>query len=350
MVDKFNAERERYAKEGKGVPVEDFVDSDPTRIKWTAGLIRDVARNAAAAFDESAIVQSMYRPFCRQWVYFNHQLNERTGHQAQLFPTAAHKNRVICANGVGASCAFSALMTDAIPNLHMANSGQGFPLYWYERQDGSGLFSGDTTYVRHDGITDVTLADYRAAYGNAVSKQDIFHYVYGILHSPEYRERFADNLRKELPRIPLAEDFGAFSEAGRDLAALHLGYESVEPWPLEEVVPWGSSRSYKVEKLRHPRVGKTENKSAIVVNATLTLTGVPDDAYRYELNGQSALWWIMDRYQVKTDRDSGIVNDPNDWSDDPRYIVDLIKRIVRVSIESMAIVDALPALNERGPT
>lgn len=348
LIDVFNVERERYQREGHGVPVEGFINSDPTKIKWTRALRNDVAKNRECEYNADALTISMYRPFCKQWVYLDVRLNEVAGHIPRLFPTPSHHNRLIYLTGVGSGSGFSALITDVAPNFHMQDTGQGFPLFWYERQDGAGLFAGDTAYVRHDGITDATWATYKAAYGGAVSKEDVFYYVYGVLHSPEYRERFGDSLRKELPRIPLAKDFAAFADAGRRLAELHLGYEALEPWPLQEVVTAGRAEpSFRVEKMRHPKSGKTEDKSAIVVNPSLTLAGIPLEAYRYEVNGRPALWWIMDRYQVKTDKESGITNDPNDWSDDPRYIVDLLKRVVRVSLETVAIVDGLPPLNER---
>ncbi len=348
MIDFYNSEVGRYARDGNRSSVDEFVQTTPSRIKWTHNIKNDLRMGRTLSPRSEAVRTSHYRPFCKQHVYFDRQLNERVYQLPRLFPTPAQENKAICVSGVGAARDFSVLIVDVIPNFDTLEKSQCFPLYWYERQEGTGLFAEQTEYLRHDGLTNAALANYRANYGDAVSKEDIFYYVYGILHSPEYRERFGDNLRRELPRIPLAGDFVTFAEAGRKLAELHLGYESVEPWPLAEVVAPGCARpSYRVEKLRYPKVGKVEDKSAIVVNPTLTLAGIPVEAYRYEVNGQPALWWIMDRYQIKTDKESGITNDPNDWSDDPRYMVDLIKRIVRVSVETMGIADALPALSEK---
>jgi len=349
MISTYNSELERYIKHGSDIEVDDFVESDPTKIKWTRALKNDLCRNKPAVFNADSLAISMYRPFCKQWLYFDRQLNEMVLQIPKLFPTPEHENLVICVTGPGSSRAFSSLITDSIPNLDMLEKSQAFPLYWYEKQkELGGLFADEEeAYVRHDGITDATLSSFRQRYDAEVTKEDVFYYIYGILHSPEYRERFGNNLRRGLPRIPLAEDFEAFRDAGRDLADLHLAYESIEPWPLDEVVSKGCTRpSYRVDKLRFAKDGKDADCTSIVVNKTLTLTGIPDEAYRYEVNGQSALWWIMDRYRMKTDKASGIVNDPNEWSDDQRYIVDLIKRIVRVSIETMQIVDVLPALNE----
>lgn len=170
--------------------------------------------------------------------------------------------------------------------------------------------------------------------------------MYGILHSPEYRVRFASDLKKMIPRIPMAADFEAFSAAGRRLAELHLGYEFIEPWTLEGM-PDSSATAHdlKVTKMRFPAKPKTAaDKATLIFNSHITLRGIPEEAYRYEVNGKSAIEWIMDRYEVKTDKDSGIVNDPNLWSDDHRYVVDLVARMVRVSMETVEVVSSLPPL------
>ncbi|MGN0836941.1 MAG: type ISP restriction/modification enzyme, partial [Akkermansia sp.] len=206
-----------------------------------------------------------------------------------------------------------------------------------------GLEADAGDYIRHDGISDFGLKQFRAAYGDPkIGKEDIFYYVYGLLHSAEYRTRFENDLKKELPRIPFAKDFWAFSQAGRQLAELHLHYETLEPYPLKEE----SNGDFRVTKMRFPKKGI---RDTIRYNDTCTLSGIPDEAYAYIVNGKSALEWLMERYAVTTDKDSGIVNDPNDWCDEqgnPRYIIDLVKRVVRVSIETMNIVRALPELRE----
>ena len=192
-----------------------------------------------------------------------------------------------------------------------------------------------------------------------MTKEDIFYYVYGALHSPAYRAKFEADLKKQLPRLPLPEDkpkFDRVQKIGRALARLHLNYEHIEPWPLEEVVTPGAKKSLRVEKLRFGKKGKDEDKSVIVVNPTLQLVGVPAKAYEYVVNGRSAIEWIFDRYQIKTDADSGIVNDPNKWGEehgDERYIVDLLKRVVRVSMETVDLVaridgESASATQERG--
>ena len=214
-------------------------------------------------------------------------------------------------------------------------------------------------FVRHDGVSDFILHEFQSVLGSSVTKEDIFYYVYGALHSPAYRAKFEADLKKQLPRLPLPEDkpkFDRVQKIGRALARLHLNYEHIEPWPLEEVVTPGAKKSLRVEKLRFGKKSKDEDKSVIVVNPTLQLVGVPAKAYEYVVNGRSAIEWIFDRYQIKTDADSGIVNDPNKWGEehgDERYIVDLLKRVVRVSMETVDLVaridgESASATQERG--
>jgi predicted helicase len=338
--------------EGKATSsdVDEFIDLNPEKISWTRGLKTDLRRSKVASINEQRVVMSAYRPYCKQWLYFDRQFNDMVLLMPKLFPTAELGNIVIAMTGVGMSRPFSALITDVIPNHHLQDTGQCFPLYYYEPADDDAMLFTDgevvAGYRRHYAITDATHARYQARYGPDVTKEEIFYYVYGLLHSPEYKRRYAADLKKMIPRIPMVADFWGFSEAGHRLAAWHLDYEEVDPWPLDELATGAESR-YRVEKMRFAKNGRTVDRTSIVYNPSLTLAGVPEEAYRYEVNGKSAIEWIMDRYQVKTDKDSGIVNDPNDWAtehDDPRYIVDLVKRIVSVSMATVEIVDGLPEL------
>jgi len=238
------------------------------------------------------------------------------------------------------------------------------PLYLYEKQDSQegALLSMEPEgeildgYARRSAITDAILKDFREAYENKVEKEDIFYYVYGILHSQEYKTRFANDLKKMLPRIPLTKetaDFWAFSQAGRELAEWHLNYETVEPWPVGEMSTsfnLDDGKDYLVQKMTFGRKDRQVDKTTINYNSRITLSNIPLEAYEYIVNGKSAIEWIMDRYQVTVDKEIGIRNDPNDWArehNEPRYILDLLKRIITVSIETMKIVRALPPLNER---
>jgi predicted helicase len=242
----------------------------------------------------------------------------------------------------------------------MHDTGQCFPLYWYEKVDNDQqsqveLFDNletpyiDNGYIRHEAISDWALLEFRKRYGdNSIVKEDIFWYVYGILHSPEYRQRFAADLKKMLPRIPFAWGFWEFSNAGRNLGKWHLNYETVEPYPLTEQAGLllMDGNHYRVTKMAFGKTNGKPDKSRIVYNQYLTLHNIPLEAYEYIVNGKSAIEWIMERYSVSIDKDSGIRNDPNDWSNDPRYIVDLLKRIVRVSIESVKIEKEISAFKE----
>ena len=303
----------------------------------------------------------MYRPFSKQRLYYDKPFIERIGLSPKLFPTPNHRNLVICVSGIGASKDFSTLITDCIPDLQLQFNGQCFPLYWYDDStaDIADLFSAQQSemdrYVRRDGVTDWILSTARKQYGSRVTKEDIFYYVYGILHAPDYRTTFAADLKKSLPRLPLVEspdDFWTFSRAGRNLAELHLGYEHVEPYAgchtVNSTTSDDDAINYRVEKMRFGKLdSKTADKRIIHYNAGITIENIPLEAYDYVVNGKSAIEWVMERYAVKTDPASQITNDPNDWCrehDDPKYIYNLLLRIITVSLETMKIVRSLPKL------
>lgn len=365
MIDVYNISRQRYEVACYGKPreacpsVEEIIESDPKRISWSRSLKADVLRGRVHVYEPASIVKSMYRPYSKQYLYFSRSLNEYVYKLPKLFPTEAHWNLVISTTGIGAAKGFSGLVSDVIPNYHMHDTAQCFPLYYYEKVEVDAEPQGEMFaaagapdndgYIRHDAITDWALGAFRKHYGDAtITKEDIFWYVYGILHSPEYKQRFAADLKKMLPRIPFAEDFNAFSDAGRRLGDWHLNYETVEPFPLTEEAKRlvMEPDDYLVTKMTFGKKDGKPDKSVIVYNPHLVLRDIPLEAYEYVVNGKSAIEWIMERYQVTVDKASGIKNDPNEWSDDPRYIVDLLKRVVRVSLESCRIVQGLPPLNE----
>lgn len=339
-----------------------LIDANPRKIKWTRSLIAHLARGRDGVFNGGKIGKVAYRPFCRSWLYYDQQFNEY--YKEKLWPSPKIGNVAIQATGAGGNKDFSCLISDLIFDVQTLSNGQCFPLYWYEKagskqtQAGFCFEQGESEteldgYIRRDGITDVALANFRQHYSDeSITKEDIFYYVYGVLHSPEYREQYAADLKKVLPRIPYAPDFKAFSQAGRKLADLHLNYETVEPWPVQEdAKPKGDLNDlayYRVEKMRFASLGgKNKDKSVIVFNSRITLRGIPLEAYDYVVNGKSAIEWVMERYQVSTDKDSGIKNDPNDWCrehNDPAYILNLVKRVIRVSMETNQIVCALPPI------
>ncbi|AUH68630.1 hypothetical protein CXX93_10010 [Gordonia sp. YC-JH1] len=286
---------------------------------------------------------------------------------ASMFPTPHHTNTGILVMAPREGTEFAAPAVNFLPDLSFFTyTAQFFSRWTYEAvaaRDGELDFDADADavdewgYRRVDNITDAIQTLYANALGDTVTKDDIFYYVYGLLHDPSYRQTYAADLRKMLPHIPTPdsrEHFGRISTAGRQLTDLHTGYETVDPYPLDVEVKAGTSlddpKTWRVAKLgwgkqKAPDTGKrVEDRTTIVYNKNVTITGIPEDAERYMLGSRSALAWIIDRYQVKTDKASGIVNDPNDWCDeheDPRYIVDLIKRVTTVAVETMKIVDRL---------
>ena len=322
---------ERSLKEGKPI-------KDPHVIAWNETLEQQFRRGKRENLLPIRI--GIYRPFCKMWQYVSSLWSNRLYQIPRLFPTGKRgENVVICVSGVGVTKDFSCLVTDITPDLEFIGKSQCFPLYWYEEREETlpGLLSPDLK--RHDGVSDWIAETARRAYGTRVGKEEIFYYVYGYLHKRDYREAFAADLKKSLPRIPLVErleDFRKIAEVGRRLAALHLSYETLDPYPLEEV---GDFADRRIVKMVFPK----KDRSRIVVNATLTLAGIPVEAYEYKVNGRSPLEWAMDRYQVRTDKASGIVNDPNLWAPgNPRYIPDLLKRLVTLSLESLRLIAALP--------
>ena len=356
-----------------GTPA-DQLPEDPA-ITWTAAFKSYLARGIRLKPETGHIVRSSYRPFCKQYLWFDRTTNERVYLQPSMFPEPDSKNIEICIVGKNTTH-WSPFITNAVPDLHLMWQSQCFPLYWYEEVEpeeasvgyrtlfgadqgaltfddsDSDATGGGRRFVRHDAITDTARRVFRSAYpGVRITKEDIFYYVYGVLHSPEYRRRFENNLKKELPRIPLAKDFKAFMKAGRALADLHLNYESVDRWPLMEQGdtehPGRTEKMTYPVKVKDPETGRMiPDKTILKVAENLTIHGIPLRAYGYVVNGKSAIGWLIDRYKVTVDKKSGIVNDPNEYSDDPRYIVDLVERVITVSMRTLDIVDGLPPLDE----
>ena len=331
---------------------DEFVEYNSYRISWTRALINDLKKKRNIVFEENSIITSTYRPYFKQNLYYSRTLNEEIGLIPKLFPKLTTSNLVICVSGIGASKDFSSLMTNCIPDLQLLFNGQCFPLHYFEERPKQQQTLFDTAdegeFIKRDGVSDFIFTQARKAYGNMVSKEDIFYYVYGFLHCPEYRLRFANDLKKMLPRIPLvddAKDFWSFSKAGRKLAELHVNYESV---PACQTCQVSENRSglggadYRVEKMRFPR---KDQKDTILYNNHITIENIPAGAYEYIVNGKSAIEWVMERYQITTHKESGIRNDPNDWATEmgnPRYILGLLLSIINVSIQTVQIVKGLP--------
>jgi predicted helicase len=318
---------------------------------WTRDWMNQINRNIAFIEIDSEYRKALYRPFTKVNAYFADDLNQERYQLPKIFPSTEVENRVISITGLGVNKDFCTIITDKIPDLQLLANGQVFPLFYYEERQKSSptLFdeSTENEFIRRDGVSDFILERAHKMYGKNVSKEDIFYYVYGFLHSPEYRQRFANDLKKMLPRLPLVEDvrdFWSFSKAGRKLADLHINYETVPAY--EGVVVTGAeSGFYTVEKMRFP---KKDQKDTIIYNSRITISNIPARAYEYVVNGKSAIEWIMERYQVTTHKESGIRNDPNDWAGEvgnPRYILDLVLSVINVSLQTVEIVENLPNVN-----
>lgn len=360
MVDFFNSQLEN----------ETNSLNDKNQIGWTTALWNRYHKNQRLV-TETRYVESVYRPFCKQKLYFSKTLNEVQGSwETALLPRAQSVNKIIGVTGKGSSKSFSTLISDNYIDYQSLSNTQCFPLYWYSVREEKGvqqvLFAdeagaSDSRYIRHDGISDWILGEVRSRFSGTrmITKEHIFYYVYGLLHSPDYRSRFADDLKKSLPRIPIVEkieDFITISQIGRKLADLHLNYEH-RPAP-EGVVVEGDPHTddyaaYRVEKMAFAKVRNEQgklvaDKSVIVYNHRIRITRIPAEVYDYVVNGKPAVEWIMERYAVTTDKASGICNDPNDWATEhhqPRYILDLLLSIISVSLESTALILQLPTLN-----
>lgn len=369
-VSRFNlvyADAERKTRENA---VEGFINTDEAQISWTRSLKQDFVKDKKFIFDTAFLTISTYRPFTKQWIYFNRTFNEMVYQMSRIFPNCAeHHNLVIMVKGNWKGDGHFVLITSHITCLLPDGGGQCFPLYLYEEtiakptsKQGSLLdatqSASEPQYTRRDAITDEGLKHFQSAYpGENISKEDIFYYVYGLLHSEDYRTRYADNLSKELPRIPCvgsAEDFWAFSKAGRELAELHINYETVEPYPATVTIAKGNNPDiddktlYRVKKMRYGKAVKDKDKTTIHYNNFITVSGIPERAYEYVINGKSAIDWVVERQCVKTDKASGIVNDANDWANEtmgnPKYPLELLLRVITVSLKTLDVVEGLPRL------
>lgn len=323
---------------------------DSKKGNWTRDWLNQLKKKREMIEDKAEYRNALYRPFTTINSYFEDDLNQERYQLPKLFPKKKSMNLVISVTGLGVTKGFSSIITDKVPDLQLLANGQCFPLFYYEKREKvqGNLFDANSEdeYIKRDGISDFILQRAIKQYGKSVTKEDIFYYVYGLLHSPDYRTAFANDLKKMLPRIPLVDepkDFWKFSKAGKALADLHINYENVEPYSELEV-KGDSGDNYKVTKMKFP---KKDQKETIIYNSQITINNIPKKAYEYVVNGKSAIEWVIERYQVKTDKKSGITNNPNDWADEvgnTKYILDLLLSVINVSVQTVDIVNELPKL------
>ncbi len=347
-----------------------------TDISWNDSLIKECSQGTSISFKPNVFIDGLYRPYCKQHLYFDKIWIQRTYQQTKIFGEGNLNNLIICVPCIGSNKDFMPIIANSIPDLGMNSGNQCFPLYWYEENKNKqrSLFDEESNndYIRRDGITDWILKEVRTRYGTRnITKEMIFYYVYGLLHSKDYRERFAADLKKSLPRIPIVDsldDFMDFYKAGKELADLHLNYETVAPYP--DVIVHGD-RKVPLTIKHDPTTGKEtqvpaddgaydyfrvvdkmrfkskDDKSTIIYNGNITIGNIPQKAYDYIVNGKSAVEWIVERYAVTQDKKSLIKNDANDWAREhhkPRYILDLLLSVINVSVQTVDIVNNLPRL------
>lgn len=336
--------------------LEEFIDTNETNISWSVNLKKDLESGISHSYAKNVLKVVSYRPYMNQFLYFDKPFIERPSLFNKLLP-AKLDNLFIVITGASASKDFSVLITNTIASFDYLEKTQCFPLYWYEeikQEQNKQMNMFDTAfepvsgyYARREAISDFVLTQARKNYGSKTTKEDIFYYVYGFLHNSDYREEFAADLKKMLPRIPFVGDstvFWKYVKAGHELASLHLTYEDHAHEATGVTVEINNSvyDNFSVNKMRF--VSKND-KSQIIYNPYITLTGIPAEAYEYIVNGKSAVEWIMERYQITTHKESGIVNDPNDWATEhnkPRYILDLLLSVIAISVKTVEIVKGLP--------
>lgn len=361
MVNFYNQELDRFAKENLNRKSEKLINFDKKQISWSRSLRKDFEKGKKHFYKNDRQYKSLYRPFTKSNAYFDRSLNNNVGQNYNLFPDPNSKNLVISVTGIGSRHGFSTIMSNVIPDIQLMFNGQCFPLKLYENQGAvSNLFvnqpkSGE--FLVSDGVTDDGLKHFLDTYsGEIFTKEDLFYYIYGLLNSTDYRERFQNNLWKELPRIPAVKkfkDFMIFSKAGRTLGDLHINYENVEPYPVTfkegdlRLADTSDPKSfYRVKKMKFPN---KQDKSTVIYNNNITIQNIPIEAYEYVVNAKSALAWVMERQSIKTDKASGIVNDANDYANEtmnnPAYPLELFQRVITVSLETMKIVRSLPKLD-----
>ena len=367
MIRFYNAERERCfenvqeQQEKKLITLVDnksletyllnIRSNDKTKISWSRGLFSQFCKGKTIEETKEARLITQ-RPFCKKYVAYNKSIIETPSRWSSVIPDEKHENLIICVSGTGNKKGFSTLISNCIQDFHFLYNAQCFPLYIYDREEVFGraqitLFdkNDSSAYKKRSAISDVAFAKFKSIYGDSITKEDIFYYIYAVLHNKEYISTYEDNLAKEMVRIPTLEKFPKYVEIGRQLAELHLNYEApadVSELGLDVQI---TKEDYSVSKMRFQKSGKDVDKSTIIFNDYITISNIPERAYEYVVNGRSAIEWIMESYRIKTDKDSGIIDDPNDYGDE-KYIFNLLISIISVSLKTLDLIDSMPEYKE----
>ena len=344
--DYLGALRELRECRNPDLTVKEIAGRHASNVRWDSALEDNLKRHKAVTYSRDNVWATSYRPFVNQHCYVEYMLAQRKYRMDRIFPAVGSKNRAICVPGIGSTKPFSVLVVDSMPDLHFVGFGQCFPRYRFPSAPSGqrSLFGPKPKQERIDNISETAWKAFCTHYHDPdITRDAIFDYIYGVLHAPAYRDRFADTLSKELPRIPYAPDFWAFADAGRELAELHLGYETGREYPLD------MCHDHSVDlRPEHFRIGKAKmrwgnaDRTVLLINDHIRLEGIPAEAHQYQVNGRTPVEWFIDRYHVKTDTRSGITNDPNGWFDDPADLIPAFRRIVHVSVETVRIVAGLP--------
>lgn len=316
LVNNYNQELDRLSIYSGKEKLE-YINNDETFIKWTTSLKNKLVKNQKASIDDSDLMITMYRPFTKKWIMYSKDIVHRPSSWKRLYK---QDDDVIFTTGIGISRPFSALMMKYVPNYHTLDTGKG---YIFDK--------------KYDLDSLVKIPEVLFNFG--LDQGDVKYYVYAVLNSKEYQSRYQKNLGKEIPRIPILKNKEQYVEIGKKLADLHLNYENQQSWKDVSVEKKTENPSYKVTKMKHPHRGEL---STIVYNKDITIRNIPEKAYRYIVNGRPAIDWIIDQYQIKVDNKSKIVDDPNKFSVDSKYILRLLLSIITVSMKTLQIMDEFP--------
>lgn len=325
LISAYNEDVTRYG--GKGAVSQQDLDHG---IKWTRAVKSHLAKGIRYQFDESLIQEANYRPFVKRWLYYSRHLNEMQYQMPSVFPSVGCENLAITTIGEATDKPFSVLATDRLPDLHFLSNAAGTQCLPYYRFDDAGN--------RTENITDWALNRFKKRYGKAVkiSKWAIFHYTYAVLHDPVYRETYAQNLKRGLPRIPFYENFEKWSSWGKALMDMHVAYENAVPWPFKRD---------DLAEVNSPKVKLRCDKElgTITLDEATTLSGIPPGAWEYKLGNRSAIEWVMDQYKESKPRDPAIRESFNTYrfADYKEAVIPLLARVCRVSVETQLIIAAM---------
>ena len=318
-------------------------EKDLKNVNWSAKL-NNLFNKREKIDITSSVTEVLYRPFCKEYLYNCEELIERPGLWRNIIGSFG-ENLSICMVGSGGTKDFSCIISNKIADLQLMSNCQCFPLYWYEKKASYDLFSFDNEeYSKEYAISDAAFDKFKEKYGQYITKEDLFYYIFGVLNSKKYQELYADNLKKEMPRIPFLNHFDGYVKTAKKLADLELNYESI-PY-LSSVLVEKKSENYKVSQMKFAKDGKNVDKSTIIFNESITVKNIPLEAYEYIVNGKSAIEWIMERYCVSQDKASGIINDCNKYSDDPKYVLNLLLSIISMSVKINDTIKELPEYEE----